>query len=232
MTTLRRALALTLLLTALGVAPVLAQPIPITPGGTIVSSSASLTCVNTAGECSGFQYTIPAALIASFTNPSALVSQWFDGSTATGLHGPVLWTTPQPLHLKMIGTVANAAADSLAVAVNFGGSVASTYISNVLAQASGLRPASLDVWMVPIASTTATPSGTSTSGQINYTMFVRLEISPILGGTATSTIVSASQTLSSLNLGSATQINVYTRWNAASNATSLIWYRRLLKLGE
>jgi hypothetical protein len=235
--TLVRALALTLLLAmTLDAGVALAQPLPITPGGTIVSSSASETCVNTAGECQVFQYTIPAAMTATFTNPLANVSQWLDGATPTGFHGPVIWTTPQPLHLKMIGSLANAAGDNLAIGVNFGGSVgvqplvATMYISNTIVTAAGPRPAYLDVWIVPIASTSATPSGTSTVGQINYTMIARLEFGTAIGG-ATPTIIS-SQTFSSSNLGSATQINVLTRWGAASNASSIAWIRRILKLGE
>lgn len=235
--TLVRALALTLLLAlTLDAGVALAQPLPITPGGTIVSSSASETCVNTAGECQMFQYTIPAAMTATFTNPLANVSQWLDGSTATGFHGPVLWTTPQPLHLKLIGTMANAANDNIGLGVNFGGAVgvqplvATMYISNVLLQSSsGPRPAYLDVWIIPIASSSATPSGTSTVGQINYTMVARLEVSNFVG--ATPTIIS-SHTFSSSNLGSATQINVLWRWGAASNASSITWIRRILKLGE
>lgn len=220
----------------MGVAQVRAQPLPVPPGGALVYSSASETCVNTSGECSMFQTTVQAAYIASFPAINTLVSQWYDGASATGFHTPVLWVTPQPLHLKMVGSMANAANDNIAVAVNFGGAVgvqpqvATMYMSNTIVTAAGFRPVYLDVWLTPIASTTATPSGTSAVGQINFNMVARLEFGNAVGG-ATPTIIS-SQTLSSSNLGSATQINVLGRWGAASNASSLIWYRRILKLGE
>ena len=225
----------------LGVAQVRGQtfPLPIAPGGAIVYSNASESCVNTASECQMFQWIVPAGYTATATSIGALVSPWLDGRTASGLNLPVIANSPQPLHLRMLGSLNNAAGDGIAIGVNFGGNVgsglqvATLYLSNTIVTANNgagaERPVRLDVWLSPIASSTATPSGSSTVGQMNLFMVARVEFAN--GITATPTIIS-SQSIASANLASPTQLNVLVRWGAASNASSVRFYNRLLKFGE
>lgn len=233
--TLKLALALTLLAVAFDWAPgvppfpihgAAAQPLPITPGGTIVWSNASESCVNTASECQVFQYTVPAALIASFTNPLANVSQWLDGRTANGLNTPVLWTVPQPLHLSMAGLNAGTSGSIQQFGINLGGTAASLSLQNTLTSTQGLEPIQLDVYIIPIASSNATPTSTNNS----VWLMARLTRGAAAGNTAT---ITTTQTLAAMNNASAAQLNVLSRWSSGgSNANTIIWLKRVLKIGE
>jgi len=221
-------LALALGFMALMVAPeVHAQQFPgvIAPGGTMVYSGASITCANTAAECSMFQYTIPAAYIATGTTVGAVTSQYYDGRSSSGQNTPVLWRTPQPLHLSMAGLVAGALGTSYQTGVNLGGTAATIGLSNTFSSTqTGFQPITLDVWITPIASVTATQSAVN-----NVFIVARLTT-----GLASSVAATATQvhTLTGMNLASPAQLNVLNRWQAASNSSSIIWFKRVLKVGD
>lgn len=209
-----------------GVAQVRAQQFPgvIAPGGTIMYSGASISCVNTANECSAYQYTIPAAYLATATTVGAVSSQYYTGDTATGLRAPVLWNTPQPLHLSMAGYVAGNSGASYQVGVNLGGTAATLGMANTLASTQGLQPIQLDVYITPIASVTATQSAVN-----NVFIYARLTT-----GAASTVAATATQihTLTGMNLASPAQLNVLTRWQAGATSSTITWFKRLLKVGD
>ena len=220
-------LALVFAIAALVWAPEIhAQQFPgvIGPSGTLAWNAASTTCSNSAAECSVFQYTIPAAYIATGTTVSALVSQYLDGRTSDGRNIPVLWRTPQPMHLSMAGILNGSAGTIFQTGINLGGTAASIGMSNTLVSAATFTPITLDVWIVPIASQTAPQSAAN-----NVYMLARLITTGV--GTQAAT-VTQTHVLTAMNLASPAQLNVLNRWQAAASTSSIVWFKRVLKVGE
>lgn len=212
----------------------------IGPSGTMVFSNASVTAVNTANEVSMFQYLIPSAYVATASAVGNTATQVFTGgnpsgtSTTGGGISPVgaLSNTPQPLHFRAVGNIAGAGATSISIGVNLndgiaapsgGGAVASVNVSNNLT-ATTLTPAKLDVWIVPIATGTATPNAVN-----NAFLMARFAYQATTIG---SEVVVNSAVVAGVNWASPTRLNVLARWSAAASGSSLTFFSRLLKIGE
>ena len=148
-----------LLATLAMASPALAQPSAFTilgPGGTLLYSNASVTAVNSTSEVSLFQYVVPAAYVATQSTVGAVASQYYDARTSTGMNTPVLFGTPAPLHLRGMGLLAGGAATSVNLGVSFGAATV-TLNNNIIGAIAGPgTPARLDVYLVPIASSSAT----------------------------------------------------------------------------
>lgn len=211
------------------------------PSGTLVYSNASLTAVNTANEVSMFQYLIPSAYVATASSVGNTATQVFTGgnpsgtSTTGGGISPVgaLSNVPQPLHFRAVGNIAGVAATSISIGVNLndgiaapsgGGATATVNVSNNLT-ATTLTPAKLDVWIVPIATGTATPNAVN-----NAFLMMRFAYSPTTVP-GSETVVNAA-VVAGVNWASPTRLNVLARWSAAASGSSLTFFSRLLKIGE
>jgi hypothetical protein len=226
----------------LGVAQTRGQSVaPIPAFGTMIYSGASVTAVNTANEVSAFQYIIPAGFTASATTVGAVGSDYFVGDTATGFKAPVLWGVPQPMHLRMVGTIAAAAAANINIGINFGTAVtgAPQTVASVTLNptipgaitAPPLLPTKLDLWITPLASGTATPNSPNSNNVMIYAQWSLPLGGPLLGNLATQSVLST-MTIANINMASPNVLNVVMRWGAASNANSLSWLGRILRIGE
>ena len=227
---MRRMLGLSLaaLLVLAVSAPASAQVVaPIPAFGTMVYSGASITAVNTTAEVSAFQYTIPAAFTASATTVGALSSQYFTGSTSTGNNTPVLWGVPQPMHLRMLGRISSTAGAGGNLGINLGGTVATISFNPTFVTGTTLAPHKLDVWLAPLASSTATPNSPNS---FTMMLYARWEV-PGSGPGATPTVLN-STTIANVNLASPNQLNVIMRESAATNVDSMTWNSRILRIGE
>jgi hypothetical protein len=192
------------------------------PGGTLIYSNASVTNVNNGNEISLFQYIVPAAYVATGTNvPAGAATPIFTATATTSS----LWETPQPMHFRALGLLAGGAATTLNLGINFGGTVATIVLNNnIIGAISGPgTPARLDVWLAPIASTTATPNAVN-----NFFMAARFAY---VNSSGTETVVNGS-TIAAVNLASPTVLNVVSRWGAAATGSMLTFFERILKLGE
>lgn len=225
---MRRLVGLLLVL-ALVLTPVLgaAQPSSFTilgPGGTLMYSDASITAVNTSNEVSLYQYLVPAAFVATATSVGAVASQYYTGSTSTGVTTPVLFNTPAPLHLRMLGLLAGAAGTSVNLGVNFGAATVTLNNTIIGTIAGPGTPARLDVYLIPIASSSATP--TSSNMQTALTAVFRYQNS-----TGTETVVNSTN-IATVATASPTVLNVVGRWAAAASGSSLTFFNRMLRVGE
>lgn len=218
------ALALALVLT-----PVLAaaQPSSFTilgPGGTLMYSTASVTAVNSTSEVSMYQYLVPVAFVATATNVGSVASQYYTGTTSTGLNTPVLFTTPMPLHFRAMGLLAGGAGTSVNLGINYGTATVTLNNNIVGAITGGGVPARLDVYLVPVASSSATPTSsnmvTQLVAQFRY-----------VNAAGTETVVNGTS-LTQVALASPTVLNVVARWAAASSGSALTFFNRMLRIGE
>lgn len=200
-----------------------AQQFPSPANPTIVWSNASITAANTSSEVSLFQYTIPGGLIAT----SSVVPSGTNAPTYLSNANAQTWQMygPQPLHFRAIGTVGGAATSTVNLGISLGGTNATVTINNIIPGGitPGLVPARLDVYIIPIATTTATP----TSNNTTMFLYARFEQSTINGATA-----SSANTIGTFNLASPTQLNVVAKWAAAANTSSLNINQRILRIGE
>lgn len=211
--------------------------IPMIAQGIIHATVASVNAANTTASTLLYQYSIPAALLAS----------WTTNNTAFGT---------APLHLRLnglirtAGTVGGVTGNSLAI--NLGGSSATMLVVNGNAlppdlgqgnQCGGtsianacFAPAALDVYISPIATLTSTSNVDLRPGQPSVVMIARFSVASTTQGQAnyqftTETTYNAA-TLASLNLNqSAFTLNVNWVWGAAASVNSLNIYNGVLKLG-
>jgi hypothetical protein len=200
-----------------------AQSFAVPGSPTILWSSASASDVNSSSEVSLLQFTLPAAYIATSTTVPVGSSVPTYVSNNTGLSA-LLNLTPQPLHFRAIGTVGGGAGTTLNLGINLQGSNASLTMNNInFTSTTSVQPARLDVYLVPLATTSATP----TSGNNSMWMYARFEYGNVNAATITTT-----SGLAALNTASASVLNVVGRWAAASNTSALIFYNRILRIGE
>lgn len=212
----------------------------IGPSGTMVFSNASVTAVNTANEVSMFQYLIPSAYVATASPAGNVATQVFTGgnpsgtSTTGGGISPVgaLSNTPQPLHFRAVGLIAGATGTSLSLGVNLndgiaapsgGGATATVNLNNNIINTLTLTPVKLDVWVVPIATGTATPNAVN-----NAFLMARMSVEVSAGSES----VQNSAVVAGVNFASPTRMNVLARWSAAASSSSFTFFSRLLKIGE
>jgi len=229
-------LALALLIIAPGLAhaqPGPFFPAPIGPGGVLAYSNASVTAVNTANEVSMFQFVITPSLIATASSVGAAGTPVYTGTSATGLSTSPLFTTPTPLHLTMSGYLNGAAGTSVNLAVQVGAASLSLNNLNIVSAQSGTSaapgsPIWVDVWLSPIATTTATPNSVNSGN----TMFITARAMFYGQTNATMPSINSTQAITNISLASATALNVNARWAAASNNSSLTFLRRLLLIGQ
>lgn len=233
-----------LLLLLVGVGPVHAQAVfPIMgPGGTLVYSDASITAANSSSQVSMFQYLIPPAYVATASSTGAAATQIFTGGTPSGLSvtgGGVtptgaLSVVPQPLHFRAVGLLAGAAGTSLAIGVNLndgiappssGAGTATVSLNNsIIGTIAGPGTlARLDVYVVPIATGTATPNNPN-----NAMLTARFSY---VNSSGTETVVN-STVLAGVNFASPTRMNVLARWSAAASDSTLTFFSRVLRLME
>src|SRR5580765_7158206 len=226
--TMRR-IALILLAAMMIAAPfaAFAQTFPAPGSPTILWSSSSQTVVNSNQEVSLFQYNIPAALIATTTAVPAgtLVPTYTSNATTTGNNAGY---APQPLHFRALGLVAGAAGTGFNIGVSLGGTTATINLNNSIPVAiSGPGTlARLDVYVVPVATGTATP----TSGNITMQLVARISYQG--NGTAGSETVVNGVTSASMTTASITTLNIVGRWAAAASGSSLSFFNRILRIGE
>ena len=232
------ATALALVLVAALAAPLGAQPqsfAPVPASGVVLYSGASISAVNTASEVSMFQYVVPAALIASATSVGALGTPVYTGTTSSGLSTVPLSTVPAPLHLQMYGFLNAAAGTSVNLGINFGtigggtqaagtqGAATLTLNNNIVGAATFPLPVYMDVWVQPIATTTATPNAINTAMMIARFQYLNAS------GTLTTTNAA---TIAMVNIASPSQLNVVARWAAAAVSSNLSFLSRVLSIGR
>ena len=219
-----------------GVAQVRAQQfMPVPASGLIMSSGASVTAVNSASEVSMYQYTVPAALIASATSVGAVGTPIYTGASASGLSTVPLTTVPAPLHFQAEGALAGAAGTTVNLGINFGTitsgtqaagtqGLATVVLNNNIAVANTFpTPVYVDVWIQPIATTSATPNAINTVFMVARMQFLN----------ASGTLTTTNQaTIAAINLASPTQLNVVARWAAASSNSTLTLFSRILAIGR
>lgn len=208
---------------------------PVPAFGTIMSSNASISAVNSTAEFSAYQFTISPGYLATGTTVGATASPYYTGGTASTMNTPVLQQAPQPLHLRMLGTIQSGAATGFNIGVNLGGTQATVSLNpTVIAATNADTPIRLDVWLVPLAALNATAAAPNTSNTYSFWLAARLEV-PLgggaIGGSATQTIINIA-TLSSVNTASPNQLNVLMRWGTAAAGTGATWRSRLLRIGE
>ena len=211
--------------------------IPMIANGIIHATVASVNVANTTSEQLLYQYTIPAALLAT----------WTTSNTAFGT---------APLHLRLhggirtLGTVGGITGNSLAV--NLGGSSATMMVVNGAAIAPDLgsgnqcaggtqpgacpAPVALDVYISPLA--TRTSQNCTDLRACNPSVYMAARFvtasTTLVGGSnsfATENAYNAA-TLAVLNLNqSSFTLNVLYRWGSAASGNSLNIYNGVLKLG-
>lgn len=200
-----------------------AQQFPSPANPTIVWSNASITAANTSSEVSFFQYVIPPGLIAT----SNVVPSGTNAPTYLSNANAQTWQmyAPQPLHFRAIGTISGAAGTTVNLGINLGGTAATVNLNNILPGGitPALIPARLDVYAVPVATTTATP----TSNNVTMLLYARFEF-----GTINAATISEANTIATFNLASPTQMNVVAKWAAAANTSTLNFMQRILRIGE
>lgn len=218
-----------------------AQTFPtVGPGGVIVYSDASVSVSNSAASTKVFQYTIAAGYIATATAvPTTGTSELYTESRST----TPIFTAPAPIHLRMVGRLRTnpgvGSAGSADLAVSFGGTTATMAVLNAATlPGSCLGPVVLDVWISPIALTAATP----TTDNSSVYMAARLTAPGTSGQgggvlcASTGSFSTASLTnvdvLGTTRLSSPTRINVEWKWSSASHTNSIVFYNRILKLGD
>lgn len=226
-----RLLALLCALILAGVAPAAAQTAYGIPNqGILQYTTASVAVVNTTSSAALWSSTIPGAYTATAPNTNSVYS-------------PSFVTTPVPLHLTLQGQLSTNAGCSACVGtvnlgVNYGGGVtgvASVALVNAVTLPSALTsvPWTLDVWVSPVATGTATSSPGAGACYVYLSSELR-----IATGTASSGVVSpmyfASHvcgTSGGAFLASAEQLNVLMNWASASATNSWNLYRGTLQLG-
>jgi len=224
-----RRMLLVLLAVAVLAAPfaAFAQTFSVPGNPTVLWSNASITDVNSASEVSMFQYVVPAALIATSTNVTGTVT----GTNYLSNANSQAWqmNAPQPLHFRAIGTVGGGQVSTLMLGVNLGGSTATVNLNNITTGGlgAGLQPARLDVYVIPIATTTATPTSTNNS----VFLVARFEYGGMTAAGGTATVVT-SNTIAALNVASPAQLNVVSRWQSAVSSSTLNFNNRILRIGE
>lgn len=237
--TIRRwiALALVALLAVTFSPPSSRAQIPMIANGLVHATNASVSAANTTGEVLLYQYQLPAALIASWSQRNSLMPN----GAAT------------PLHLSLNGTITTnsttglgggVGAATLGVGLGTGASMAlvngALLPSNLGGTSCGFNacaePVAIDLWFSPIATGT-----TSTGGQINCAGFQPCQYSLFMSGrfrwsSRTTTNFSSESainfaTLGTINVLQPQTLNVLWRWASASNQNSLNIYNGVLKLG-
>lgn len=210
-----------------------AQFAPIPASGLILYSGASITAVNTTNEVSMFQFLVPAGLIATAVSVGAVGSPIYTGTSASGLSTVPLTTTPAPIHFHAEGAIAGAAGTTVNLGINFGSLtpaidlspiLATLVLNNNLVSSNTLyTPAFMDVWLQPIATTSATPNAVNTAYFTARFSWVNAS------GTLTTTNAA---TVTNINLASPAQLNIVARWAAAATGSSLIFFSRTLAIGR
>lgn len=206
-------------------------PAPIGPGGVLWYSNASVTAVNTTTETSMAQWVVTPSLIATASSVGALGSPVYTGTSATGLSTAPLFTTPAPMHFRAIGYLSGAAGTSVNIGVNYG--AASVVMANNIAAAqtgaitTNPTPYWLDVWISPIATTSATPASANSA---LATVYLVARATWINAGATISGANTA--TLANIVLASPTALNVVAKWAAASNTSNLTFLNRVFVIGQ
>ncbi len=202
-----------------------AQTFSVPGSPTILWNSSSQTIVNTNAEVNLFQYTVPAALIAttSAVPSGTIVPTYTSNATTTGNNAGY---APQPLHFRALGLMYGGQASLLNIGISLQGTTATLNLNNIAGPTLGLSPAParLDVYVVPVATSSATP----TSGNVTMLITARFEVGGN-GATATQTTSSA---IVSMNTASASTLNVAARWTATSSTAALTFLNRILRIGE
>lgn len=221
----RMLLVLTILAVLAAPFAALAQTFSVPGSPTILWNSSSQTAVNSNAEVSLFQYVIPAAYIATSTAVpgGTTVLTYTSNATTTGSNTGY---APQPLHFRALGVLAGGAGTTVNLGINLQGTNASLTLNNniVGAIAGPGTLARLDVYLVPLATGTATP----TSG--NVTMVLMGRFAYVNAG-GTETVVNSS-TQVGMATASASILNVVGRWGAAASGSSLTFFNRILRIGE
>lgn len=214
--------------------------IPIAaPNGTIVYSQASFTTAQATTPIKVFKYIVPAGFIATST---AVPSTGFGTEIYTESRTNVpIAVARQPLKLTMLGNLRTAqgqgAPGTFDLGVSFGGTAATMALANaaILPPSCVNQPITVEVWISPIATSTATPTSGNSSvyvaGRVTLPG-VALAGSACLGGlTATAGTVN-NAVLGTTNLSSPTLLNVEWKWSSASATNVVDWFHRSLKIGD
>lgn len=211
-------LALAFCMAVLPVTPALAQSnLQMTgPGGVIYYSTASVSCVNTATECSMLAATIPQGLVATMSIAAA-------SATTTAAN---VGTTP-PLHFVGRGFLSTGSSPgTLNVGVNFGGATTATLslVNGITPVASLVRqPVTVEIWVAPLA-----------TGISSNTMTLSARLSYQNGATAA---LASETTLNAHAIGTVTlnttrTLNLVWRWTTAANDNALTLHQRTINIGN
>ena len=190
------------------------------PGGVIFYTASSASAVNTAQSVNLFDYTLPAAFVAT----SSFISVT---GTTTSVN---VVSASVPIHLHCNGRLITAAS-LINLGVSFGpqGSTnAAQYasVSLISGQAAGTiaspgTPLVLDAWIAPVATST-TPTSTD--------VFINARVAWAGGLNATETSYNAFG-YGGVNLGAANQLRVQWMFTTASNGNSAVFQNCTLVQG-
>ena len=223
-----------------GVAQVRGQvTIPIAaPNGTLVFSDASFSVANTAASIKIFKYIVSAGFIATSTAvPSTGAGTEIYTEARTNV--PIA-VARQPLKLMMIGNLRTAqgtgAAGTFDIGVSFGGTAASFALANAAALPGSCidQPVTLEVWISPIATSTATPTTANRSVYVAGRFLapgVSGQLCATSGSVATMTTLNGA-VLGTTNLSSPTQLNIEWKFSSGSSTNVVDWMNRILTIGN
>ncbi len=235
---MRRMLALALAVLLVLPAAASAQTvIPILgPGGVLAYSNASMTAVNTIADITLFSYQIPAGLIATGTTAGATVP--ILGTTMTA---GALMATPVPLHLRMIGDITTnqgvSGPGTFNLGIGLGASTATITLASAVAPLPNLvqRAAQIDVWISPIATTTATPNTPNSGNTVYLSARLRFDNTQSNGGTvanvASETIINGN-VIGTISTQTAPTFTVIWKWSSASQTNNVTFRNRIFKVGD
>ena len=192
--------------------------IPMIANGIVTATNASVNSANTTAETLLFQYTLPAAMLASWTTSNAAFAS-------------------VPLHLKLNGYIQSTTTGAGTLGVNLGGSTATMLVANAMIINSGntVNPWHLDVWISPIATLTTT-SCTDVIGSCNRSIYMsgRMAYGKQSGSSETlaSESVSNGLVLGTTAMNQPQTLTVLWRWSAAASANTLNIMNGTLVVGE
>ena len=190
------------------------------PGGVIFYTASSASAVNTAASVNLFDYTLPAAFVAT----SSFISVTGTTTTTNVVAASV------PIHLRCNGRLVNAA-NVLNVGVSFGPQggtnpavmASISLISGVtmIANAAPGVPLMFDAWIAPVA-TSVTPTSTD--------VFMNARVAWGVGTLATEVVYNG-LAYGNVNLGLPNQLRVQWMFTTASNGNSAVFQNCVLGQG-
>jgi len=242
------ALLLTLLL--LDWAPGL-PPIPLLSVAQVRAQNTTPSLFGLVGPAGMIWYSAASQVVSNTTAQTALISvvipgSMFSTSAAANVQstnlGPANASTP--LHLRMLGLISTTSSPgvvNLGVNFGFGTTTASAFgpatVTLLNAQAPGLsqsfQPITIDVWLSPIATGTATNATPNIVNTVFMTTRVELQVAPGSVAQGTAGAISATYavynaaTIARVNIASAHILNV--NWNFGSAGQTLFIFRTTIR---